>query len=184
VPPVRHHHENWDGILAGLRHRHTICANLVVADCFDALTSDRLSPKLADDDALYPCEVARHDGTRSRRRPSNHLCRSDTRFITPPFREQLAPASLSFTPGRQHDNVTRAGHPAGPDAASLKRRLFCRNLPWQLRANVLDTHDVADYLRRWCPSIMCFCLRHRHRYTFGSCAVGDSPSTGRPQTER
>lgn len=57
VPIVRHHHENWDGTgypdgLAG--SGIPIGARiLAVADCFDALTSDRpYRPRLADKEAL------------------------------------------------------------------------------------------------------------------------------------
>ncbi len=57
VPIVRHHHENWDGTgyPRGLKGPDIpIGARiLAVADCFDALTSDRpYRPKLGDADAL------------------------------------------------------------------------------------------------------------------------------------
>lgn len=57
VPIVRHHHENWDGSgypdgLAG--SAIPIGARILsVADCFDALTSDRpYRPRLSDQDAI------------------------------------------------------------------------------------------------------------------------------------
>ncbi len=57
VPIVRHHHENWDGTgyPAGLRGPDIPMGAriLAVADCFDALTSDRpYRPKLGDAEAL------------------------------------------------------------------------------------------------------------------------------------
>lgn len=57
VPIVRHHHENWDGTgyPEGLsREQIPLGARLLaVADCFDALTSDRpYRPRLADEEAL------------------------------------------------------------------------------------------------------------------------------------
>lgn len=61
VPIVRHHHERWDGTgyPAGLRGEAIpIGARiLAVADCFDALTSDRpYRPKLPREDALKMLE--------------------------------------------------------------------------------------------------------------------------------
>lgn len=61
VPIVRHHHERWDGTgyPAGLRGEAIpIGARiLAVADCFDALTSDRpYRPKLPREDALTMLE--------------------------------------------------------------------------------------------------------------------------------
>jgi diguanylate cyclase (GGDEF)-like protein/putative nucleotidyltransferase with HDIG domain len=57
VPIVRHHHENWDGsgYPDGLRGSQIPVGArvLAVADCFDALTSDRpYRPRLSDAEAL------------------------------------------------------------------------------------------------------------------------------------
>jgi putative nucleotidyltransferase with HDIG domain len=159
VPIVRHHHENWDGsgYPDGLRGSAIPVGARVlsVADCFDALTSDRpYRPKLSDAAALTIL--------RERRGTMYDPVIVDT--FERVYLTILPPSEASDSPFPGIEDIASGAHGAAPAisearlddiSASTEEMLVLYDLARELagRLDLVDAGDlIAKHLRRIIPT--------------------------------
>jgi diguanylate cyclase (GGDEF)-like protein/putative nucleotidyltransferase with HDIG domain len=163
VPIVRHHHENWDGTgyPGGLKGSQIpIGARvLAVADCYDALTSDRpYRPRLADTEALNivrdrrgtmydPLVVDTFMRVHTSLAPSSEIVEESSHGLSAITRGLKTPDRISPTADRFEDI-----------SASTEEMLVLYDLARSLtgRFDLADAGDIiAKHLRRMIPASTC-----------------------------
>lgn len=184
VPIVRHHHECWDGsgYPDGLRGTGIPLGAriLSVADCFDALTSDRpYRPRLSDREALRILTERR--GTMYDPLVVDTFCRVHAELAT----------TMAATPAQSFTAITDAAtspravpitrtQPLDDIAASSEEMLTLFTLARELtgRLSVTDIVDVVlKHLRRMVPSSLSVLYLYEEDGgdLVASCVSGDNP---------